>query len=180
MSSFKMSIIYEALQKAERKTPHIKPAIKTTPRQSPEKDKLKPVIVILIVIVVTSGAAFSLARKNASKTQTYKNTPPGTATTLAHDKPQTNSIIKKGLSLPRISFTQPETEYPAYSYNSKTTDGVEFTLSGIISAKSKYMAIVNGKRVTKGDTIEKATVSDINDNSVELSLGDKKITLSLY
>ena len=54
-----------------------------------------------------------------------------------------------------------------------------FKLSGIIYSSDKPVAIVNGKTVNIGELIGEAKVSNIKEDSVELSLNDEKIILTL-
>lgn len=53
-------------------------------------------------------------------------------------------------------------------------------LQGIIYDRTNPRAVINDKVVRAGDTVEGAKVMKIEENSVLMSLRDKKITLKMY
>ena len=171
-----MSIIYDALQKVERKPSCPTPAkeIKSRPQKKLNKAPVPLLLVAFAIIaVILYPQMKKFLRKSAASDASFNTS--STATQLP--KPLKRTL---NLSLPKLSLAQPQQKNKEYSYNTQLAGGSEFTLSGIVYAKSKYMAIINGRGVTKGDTIENAVVSDISEKSVILTLNDKKISLYLY
>lgn len=59
-----------------------------------------------------------------------------------------------------------------------TPQGTEFSLTGIVySTEQPSSAIIDGRILREGDTIYGATITRINENSVEFSMGDKRWTV---
>ena len=171
-----MSIIYEALQKIERKPAYSRPPAKLKPEPKRKQNKA-PVPILLVAFATMAIILYPQIKKIMEGHSAFDTSSNTSIPATQQPKPPEKAL---NLSLPRLSFTQPESKNKKSSHNTQVADGLEFTLSGIIYAKSKYMAIINGRGIAKGDTVENAVVSDINDKSVVLMLNDKKITLYLY
>jgi hypothetical protein len=59
-----------------------------------------------------------------------------------------------------------------------TPQGTEFSVTGIVySTEQPSSAIIDGRILREGDTIYGATITRINENSVEFSMGDKRWTV---
>lgn len=173
-----MSIIYEALQKVEKRPLFSRP--RTNPSPEPKKHSNKSLIVILTVSITAVGLLYFLQGNRITDTSGLsKNS--STPTSLPGDGLTENPFIKPlRFTLPKLSFTRTNSKRRMSSFNTKVYEGIEFTLSGIIYTKRKPVAIINGRKITVGDTVKEAKVTNIKEDSVELIFNNKKIILALY
>ena len=72
--------------------------------------------------------------------------------------------------------TRPYSAQAVVSPGSRTT---AFNVSAILVSKVRRVAIVNGQRVTEGDSINGAIVIEINKDALRLNLNGKELTMRL-
>jgi len=72
--------------------------------------------------------------------------------------------------------TRPYSAQAIASPGSRTT---AFNVSAIFVSKARRVAIVNGQRVTEGDSINGAVVVEINKEALRLNLNGKELTTRL-
>jgi len=175
-----VSIIYEALQKVEKRPSFSRPRISPSPKT--KKHNNKSLVVTLAVSITAAGLLYFLqARRITGSSGISENSPAFTSTAMPDDASPDKSIIKSlKIILPKPSSSQTDSKREMNSFNTKVYDGIEFTLSGILYSEEQPMAVINGKRVTVGDTVKEAKVTRIKEDSVELIFNNKKIILALY
>ncbi len=175
-----MSIINDALKKAKRESllrsePEPEPQVEAQDQPQPESQ-----------IEVQSQPPSPLLKKeiSQSKSRRYKPILPLIGAVSAvflllfflnnflpkKDAPRGTNAGKKR---PRKSALSKLIQ----AKNARATAGL--SLSGIVSSEGDFWAIINDRIVRVGDTIGKAKLLAIKDNSVELSLADKKLILDL-
>ena len=180
-----MSIIYDALRKVDHKTkesPSPRPSPVSYNQPSSKKSNRTVLVIISIVIMAGGVAGIYLQLKNAQKNTSLspKNGPLASGYTHAEAPAEEPTPKPLRVAFPRFSFNRPELKTTQQAPNVKITDEGEFILSGIVFTSHKAIAIINGRRVSSGDTIEKATVSKIEEDSVELTVNNKKIVLAIF
>jgi hypothetical protein len=148
-----MSIIYEALKKAEKGS-FSNYSNKDEP--SARKINFKKVFTFTLVFGIVFFAAYNFSNSAKTKKAGVIILPP-------KQKASINKLPKKASQLK----TQKRT--PAY------------TLEGIIFDKNRPFAVINGKKVYQGDEIDKFKVSEIKKDSVKLKEkeGEKSKILSI-
>jgi sRNA-binding protein len=72
--------------------------------------------------------------------------------------------------------TRPYSPQSVASPGSRTT---AFNVSAIFVSKTRRVAILNGQRVTEGDSINGAIVVEINKDALRLNLNGKELTTRL-
>ncbi len=73
----------------------------------------------------------------------------------------------------------PTRPYSAQSVVSPGSRTMTFNVSAIFVSKARRVAIVNGQRVTEGDSINGAIVVEINKDALLLNLNGKELTTRL-
>lgn len=73
----------------------------------------------------------------------------------------------------------PTRPYSAPSLVSPGSSTSAFNVSAIFVSKARRIAIVNGRRVTEGDSINGAIVVEINKDALRLNLNGKELTTRL-
>ena len=73
----------------------------------------------------------------------------------------------------------PTRPYSAQAVVSPGSTTSAFNVSAIFVSKVRRIAIVNGRRVTEGDSINGAVVVEINKDALRLNLNGKEITTRL-
>ncbi|UCD15816.1 MAG: hypothetical protein JSV34_01850 [Candidatus Omnitrophota bacterium] len=136
-----MSIIYEALKKAEEKNkPHYKP-----------KSDFK--IIFLIFMVMMGAGIFYVVWKTVSGSDFSPNSKVVYA--KKEKKPKTNSL-KKAIK-----------------------KDIGYNLQGIIYDKNEPLAIINGKQIRVGQSIEEALLTQISQEGIEIETSQGKVFISL-
>lgn len=157
-----MSIIYDALQKAEKTNSTL---------DKPQKIPLKNKTYLLYIITGIFGffAAqlfFNFITSSFQETGIVdKKTAPVIPKVI---KPQAGI-----LSLSKSPFASEQTN-PQKDKNISA----DFNLTGIVFSQDARYALINNKIVNEGDKIEGATVVNISENEVELK--GEKLNLKLY
>lgn len=77
------------------------------------------------------------------------------------------------------SDRDPTRPYSAPSVVSPGGKTSAFNVSAILVSKARRIAIVNGQRVTEGDSINGAIVVEINKDALRLNLNGKELTTRL-
>jgi len=77
------------------------------------------------------------------------------------------------------SDRDPTRPYSAPSVVSPGKSTSPFNVSAIFVSKARRVAIVNGQRVTEGDSINGAVVVEINKDALRLNLNGKELTTRL-
>ena len=77
------------------------------------------------------------------------------------------------------SDRDPTRPYSAPSVVSPGSRTSAFDVSAIFVSKARRIAIVNGQRVTEGDSINGAIVVEINKDALRLNLNGKELTTRL-
>lgn len=162
-----MSIIQEALKKAERK----KWAGEAGPPQTDTAPKKMPFRImpffLMIFIAVTIFAALQFYLEAGSKSK--KMTKVG-ADTAPHQE-----IIYKPVEDKKAGPDEPPTSLLTHLESPKPN----FILNGIMYLRDVPQAIINNSLVREGDVVSSATVVKINKNSVVLNLNGIEIQLIL-
>lgn len=170
-----MSIINDALKKAEqeglsRSEPQPQPEVQVQPQPEaqPQPQPLSPLLkeelpqnksrkskfILPLIGIISAVLLFFL----------FNNLLPRKA-----DIERANAGKKRPRKSPLAKLIQAK--------NVKATAGLN--LSGIVFSEEGYLAIINDRIVRVGDAIGEAKLLAIKDNSVELSLADKKLILNL-
>jgi len=156
-----MSIIYEALKKAQRR-------LKITPIKT-EEEKRWPWFYLGFIVASLLGCVFVLVL--IFYTPKIK--------TLA-----TSNLDQKQKSIDEKRVAPTKVEYKpsrAIEYESDPSKFPKNTLKldGIIYMNDDYIALINNRILKKGDFIEGAQIIGISDNSVDLKFGDSNFNLRL-
>jgi len=186
-----MSIIQEALKKAER---HIKNPKQAAPKEQPSAQSPSPfssdqsfvkvpqpaagrdpkaVAILLIILVVTAVFA-------ASQLYPKKNVP---AKSSVVDVPAKSEELP---ALPSVIFQQSQQPHshtaagaPSVQPEEKKPASPEFVLNGIMYLEGNPRAIINDVMVEVGDMVVGARVLKIEKKSVLLQYDDAEINLDL-
>jgi hypothetical protein len=182
-----MSIIQEALKKAERQIKDTKqiPAadgasrVKTPDTSGPVESRKPPVTghdpravaILLVILIVTAVVAASqlFPKKNIPA----KSSVPGEAVS----KPAVVTSKNEELPiLPSVIFQQP---HDAVQSDEKKPTTPEFVLNGIMYLEGSPRAIINDSMVEVGDAVNGATVVKIDKKNVLLEYNGAEISLDL-
>lgn len=144
-----MSIIYDALKKTQK---NISTVSETPTAKTTKKPKKKTPLLVLMALIFAASILYVT----------------GPLKKISRSKKQPN-YARKGSLAKRITQKPITKRGPKESY----------TLSGIVYSHDKQFAIINGKAVSVGDTLNQARVTQIKENSVVLSFPDKKIQLTM-
>jgi hypothetical protein len=174
-----MSIIQEALKKAER---HIKdpkkaaPSAEALPPVSSDQSSVKaprpaagsdPKAVAILIVILIATAVFA-----ASQLFPKKNIP---AKSSVATTPAVPAKIEEPLALPSVIFQQAAAQQP----EEKKLSSPEFVLNGIMYLEGSPRAIINDVMVEVGDTVGGASVVKIEKKNVLLQYNDADIVLDL-
>ncbi|MCF7873444.1 MAG: hypothetical protein K9L84_01150 [Candidatus Omnitrophica bacterium] len=149
-----MSIIYEALKKAEGKSPESL----SSKNNQPKKPNSKKIILVTLIFIVFA-LAFILAYNFSSFKRIVSSGPRKKDSATGSIKETGAEKIKNSLGGRRKAAA--EKSKPKQSNSA-------YRLEGVVFDKDNPFAIINGKRVFKGDKISNFTVSKIKVDSVEL------------
>lgn len=167
-----MSIINEALKKAQKETGAIKEG-KPTPQiqhyESGPSNKIKTKIRLSVVLAILAACflsptliiGLSLLGKSGKPSYTPE-------TTIVSEVPKIET--KNASTEPRID---------ASAYRSTYVMPSTFELSGIVLGAGKPFAVINNRIVEIGDEIAGHKVFNIEKDKVMLRKGDEEITLDL-
>jgi len=90
------------------------------------------------------------------------------------------ALVWYGMALPQTSLA---TNYPAVAQSPALSGGRgvpgSFKVSGITSGPRGEAALINGQIIYVGQTVDGARLTAISRNSVQLSVGDKQITVAI-
>ncbi|MCF7887542.1 MAG: hypothetical protein K9L71_03945 [Candidatus Omnitrophica bacterium] len=150
-----MSIIYEALKKAEGNSPEPLSSKNNQPKKSNSKK-----IILTISIFIIFALAFILAYNFSSFKKIVSSGPWKNGSATGFIKETGAEKIKNSLGGRRKAAA--EKSKPKQSNSA-------YRLEGVVFDKDNPFAIINGKRVYKGDKISNFTVSKIKIDSVELT-----------
>lgn len=163
-----MSIIYEALQKVEKKEVGIGFNITQKKEVSlPQPNSLRMPVVLVILVVL-----FSLSMAG-SKLITQRKQVHARRTSLPKS---TGAVTPPAISLGNSS---PQEYASTVAPNSTTDIYMRYGLQGIVYDSQNPIAIINGKQLSIGQSIEEATVIDITQKGVELEVKGNKIYIPL-
>ncbi|UCG35823.1 MAG: hypothetical protein JSW17_03230 [Candidatus Omnitrophota bacterium] len=169
-----MSIIYEALKKIEKKedpkvapTPFPVEKVAEPKEQQPQEEPSYRINKFVFFTAVGVGI-FSLFLFLMH---------------LFHSKP----VVRESPSLERayvkrdaVSYNQPKLERPAFINNAlDESRNRSYYLQGIIYTEDSPFALINGKRVKRGERIGGAIVKSLSESGVELETKDGNIQLTL-
>jgi len=167
-----MSIIYEALKKIEEKED-----LRVEPRPSPIERKIisepkeqpqKPSYHInkLVFFTAVGVGIFSLSLFVMH---------------FLHSRPAVlQSQNYERLYVKRGAYSQPKLKNPAFINNvSDESSDKGYYLQGIIYTENNPIALINGKRVKKGERIGEAIVKSLSESGVELETKAGNIQLTL-
>lgn len=85
-------------------------------------------------------------------------------------------LVPSASAEPDRDPTRPYSAEAIAAPGSRTT---AFNVSAIFVSKARRVAIVNGQRVTEGDSINGAVVVEINKDALRLNLNGKELTTRL-
>lgn len=151
-----MSVIYEALKKAEAPSSSAK---------SRRKVNYRKILIFSLGTAVCLGYTGFLYKNKMGKAY-FK---PNTAASYITDK---QALSKEKTSLSEKSASPEKTRLAK-------EENKQFILSGIIYSKEKPIAIINGKSLTLGKEINGAKITEIKENEVTLDFKDRDIILTL-
>ncbi|MEI8349499.1 MAG: hypothetical protein WCI77_05055 [Candidatus Omnitrophota bacterium] len=159
-----MSIIYEALQKVEKKSELASmPVMPEKEIFSSRPNTFNLPLALLALVVLLSLGSTGAKLMTAKSARTSK---------VAVMRPQ-----------PHKQVVTPSTDVsvaPQADFASDTVvTNVPYSLQGIIYDSQHPLAIINGKQLGIGQSIEDATVIDITQKGVELAVKGNKIYISL-
>ena len=153
-----MSIIYDALQKVEKRSSPRSPQNKFTFKMS------------LLALMILAGALYLYFLGGKSLPAGRQAQAPNQVKAAKKVTPQ---AVKPAAKKPPSKRSFLVTNKEAFKEES-------FKLSGIIYSKSRpSLAIINNQKVSQGEVIEKATVSRIKEDSVILNIDGKNMILNL-
>jgi hypothetical protein len=139
-----MSIIYDALKKAEGNSAGIFSKDNQPKEKKSNQNKVKLTILIFLFLGVAAILVFNFSsQKQVSSKQTIIE---------PKQENKQNTILKKEIKKPEAKL-----------------NNSNYRLEGIIFDQDNPFAVINGKRVYQGDKIGSYIVLGINKNSVELS-----------
>ncbi|MCF7875082.1 MAG: hypothetical protein K9L87_00960 [Candidatus Omnitrophica bacterium] len=150
-----MSIIYEALKKAEGKSPESLP----NKNNHPKKPNSKKIILVTLIFIV-----FALAFILAYNFSSFKKI---VSSGIRKNSSATELIEETGAEKTK-DILEGRRKTAAKKTKLKQSDSV-YRLEGVVFDKDNPFAIINGKRVFKGDKISGFTISKIKIDSVELT-----------
>ncbi|MCF7870679.1 MAG: hypothetical protein K9L95_04075 [Candidatus Omnitrophica bacterium] len=150
-----MSIIYEALKKAEGNSPD------SLSGQDNHQRKFNPKKNILIILIVVFSAAVFILSYNFSKLKQI------IFSRLEPEQSRTTASLKQETEQAREGSLYNGLKTTAGKSDSKQS-GFSPRLEGIIFDENEPFAIINGRRVYQGDEIGGFIVSKIKTDKVEL------------
>ncbi|MFC1514642.1 hypothetical protein ACFL5X_01945 [Candidatus Omnitrophota bacterium] len=155
-----MSIIYDALKKIEG-TAYYRPN-----RRINSKKLILPLVIAVAAMVLLSWP----------RARTGTALPAGRQAMPAEQKIEVTQAPQSKITLPPARLAkEPRTLMLRDPFSQQS----QFKLSGIIYSPEKPMAIINSKTVSIGEIVNQATVAKIDADSVELSLNNKTLVLTL-
>lgn len=161
-----MSIIYEALKKAEKNVD----ATAAAPQKKSEKSAgPKPKTYLIYFLVISVGlflANFVFSYLTASQ----KKKP------LAQKSVPALTTVKPALPTPVLPSAAQKT-FPAHSGRAENQPPDRMVLSGVFFSESDGYALINDTIVRNGDTVDGAVVKKIDLEVVELEYQGKTIRL---
>lgn len=184
-----MSIIQEALKKAERQIKDPKQAPPAPSADSSSRVKApealsgpvratktpaaghdpKAVAILLVILLVTAVVA-------ASQLFPRKNIPARPSVAEEPGKPAAVAAKSEALpALPSVIFQQPQPQQP----EERKAAAPEFVLNGIMYLEGSPRAIINDSMVEVGDTVSGASVVKIDKKNVRLEYNGAEISLDL-
>jgi hypothetical protein len=172
-----MSIIYEALQKIERKSKEgIVPAIDSSIIQkenfSIDSAHTKPRFVVLTGFAFLALLLLGIYFLRMQPVPVPPSTTVAKFTTVPVQQQTTISKVLPAVNVMGDTLFSTQSE----SLNEQTAP---YTLQGIIYDEKNPLALINGKKVGLGERIGNAVVLDISGNGVELLVNEEKIFLPL-
>jgi hypothetical protein len=152
-----MSIIYEALKKVEEEN---KPKTSEGINKSQYKHRLVYLFLGFIFLSLFTGYFFFFKKASIEKPLTY---------------------IKGKYELQKVKREKPRLPSHTEKYEevSTKTNKRKYYLQGIIYTKEAPLALINGKRVSEGESINNAVVKKITPKGVKLETKEGKIYLPL-
>ncbi|MDD5583721.1 MAG: hypothetical protein PHV55_01515 [Candidatus Omnitrophica bacterium] len=173
-----MSIIYEALQKIERRPKEnatAEPRVAAVHHETISSSVLtqkKPrsllSVGITLCFLLLLGIYFLRIQSP------IKPLPVASTKVLSADR-QPQPLAKDGVDDLMQAINAASVNDPAQTYEGEVT----YTLQGIIYDEENPLALINGKKVGLGDRIGDALVLDISGNGVELLINEEKKFLPL-
>lgn len=175
-----MSIIQEALKKAERQIKDPKksaPSVQATSPSSPGQSFIKvskpaassdPKAVAILIVILIATAVFA-----ASQLFPKKNIPARSSVAAVTAKSEELP------ALPSVIFQQVSPESQPQQPEEKKASSPEFVLNGIMYLEGNPRAIINDVMVEAGDMVGGARVVKIEKKSVLLQYNDVEMSLDL-
>ncbi len=161
-----MSIIYDALKKAEKAIhENLKVSVSLKPKD-PNTPKHKFVALYILIIILGLGignVVFTFLGR-------YKITP------AKENLPRISAQPKKQLETPKPIETAPTPTPPPPVVSNKPQEA--FVLNGIFFSRNEGYALINNHIVRMGDTVDGALVLKITADEVELNSGGATVTLT--
>ncbi|MDD4954607.1 MAG: hypothetical protein PHP17_01010 [Candidatus Omnitrophica bacterium] len=177
-----MSIIYEALKKAESNL-KINPAAQNKSAQSADEEslyqprKINPVFYALTLVCVVSTVFVALSAyffNRGSHSEAVKSY------LVKKELEKSNAVPKvtQAVTEAKVSADKNETIKPIATVSLPKSG--EYSLQGIVYDDNSPFAVINGKTLRKSEAIDDFVVADIAPTSVILknSKTDKELTLS--
>ena len=152
-----MSIIYEALKKAES---YVKGPDQGFNIPKRDRNKFLRIVYILCILIIISLIGFLMGKKPS--------------VSVMPSKILTGSETSLPVKIKPLSITEVEKEKLPII----TKDLASLSLTGIIFSDGEYMALINGRMVKPGDFIEGVQIDKIDANGVEVKFKGSSFRLN--